>query len=90
MSERESRSEYESRFHRLFSAWMGETLGDYLRRGRIEIREKASGLFKRRWMPNLRFKINLTPYSLAGSHFSLAIAEAIVIGVALLSAPSNK
>ena len=68
MSERESRSEYESRFHRvleyidqhldqsldldtlaqvahfspfhfhrLFSAWMGETLGDYLRRRRIEI-----------------------------------------------------
>jgi AraC family transcriptional regulator len=24
-------------FHRLFSAWMGETLGDYLRRRRIEI-----------------------------------------------------
>ncbi len=24
-------------FHRLFSAWMGETLGDYLRRRRVEI-----------------------------------------------------
>lgn len=24
-------------FHRLFAAWMGETLGDYLRRRRIEI-----------------------------------------------------
>src|ERR1700757_3053830 len=24
-------------FHRLFSAWMGETLGDYLRRRRIEV-----------------------------------------------------
>ena len=24
-------------FHRLFSAWMGETLGDYLRRRRLEI-----------------------------------------------------
>src|SRR5712675_358085 len=24
-------------FHRLFSAWMGETLGDYLRRRRAEI-----------------------------------------------------
>lgn len=23
-------------FHRLFSAWMGETLGDYLRRRRVE------------------------------------------------------
>jgi AraC family transcriptional regulator len=68
MSSRSSRSEYESRmhrvvayidqhldqplelqtlaevahfsayhFHRLFSAWMGETLGDYLRRRRLEI-----------------------------------------------------
>ena len=24
-------------FHRLFSAWMGETLGDYLRRRRVEV-----------------------------------------------------
>ena len=24
-------------FHRLFSAWMGETLGDYLRRRRLEV-----------------------------------------------------
>ena len=24
-------------FHRLFAAWMGETLGDYLRRRRIEV-----------------------------------------------------
>ncbi len=24
-------------FHRLFSAWMGETLGDYLRRRRLEL-----------------------------------------------------
>ena len=24
-------------FHRIFSAWMGETLGDYLRRRRVEI-----------------------------------------------------
>src|SRR5438045_9670746 len=24
-------------FHRLFSAWMGETLGEYLRRRRLEI-----------------------------------------------------
>jgi AraC family transcriptional regulator len=68
MTSRDSRSEYESRmhrvvdyidqhleqpislntvagvayfspfhFHRLFSAWMGETLGDYLRRRRIEV-----------------------------------------------------
>jgi AraC family transcriptional regulator len=68
MASRDSRSEYESRmhrvveridrqldqpldlatlaevahfspfhFHRLFSAWMGETLGDYLRRRRIEV-----------------------------------------------------
>src|SRR5438874_13456669 len=68
MSSRDSRSEYESRmhrvveyidrqldqpldldtlaevahfssfhFHRLFAAWMGETLGDYLRRRRIEV-----------------------------------------------------
>ncbi|MFY0664670.1 MAG: AraC family transcriptional regulator [Natronospirillum sp.] len=68
MTSRDSRSEYESRmhrvleyidthldqaldlntlaevanfssfhFHRLFSAWMGETLGDYLRRRRVEV-----------------------------------------------------
>lgn len=68
MASRDSRSEYESRmhrvveyidrqldqaldldtlaevahfspyhFHRLFSAWMGETLGDYLRRRRVEV-----------------------------------------------------
>ncbi len=24
-------------FHRLFSAWMGETLGDYMRRRRLEV-----------------------------------------------------
>src|SRR4029077_17942250 len=24
-------------FHRLFAAWMGETLGDYLRRRRVEL-----------------------------------------------------
>ena len=24
-------------FHRLFAAWMGETLGDYLRRRRVEV-----------------------------------------------------
>ena len=24
-------------FHRLFAAWMGETLGDYLRRRKIEV-----------------------------------------------------
>jgi AraC family transcriptional regulator len=24
-------------FHRLFSAWMGETLGDYVRRRRLEV-----------------------------------------------------
>ena len=24
-------------FHRLFAAWMGETLGDYLRRRRVEM-----------------------------------------------------
>jgi len=24
-------------FHRLFSAWMGETFGDYMRRRRVEV-----------------------------------------------------
>ena len=33
---RDSRVEYERRIHRLFRAWTGETLGDYLRRRRVE------------------------------------------------------
>src|SRR2546426_166699 len=35
-------------FHRLFSAWMGETLGEYLRRRRLEIGAQRSATRRRR------------------------------------------
>jgi AraC-like DNA-binding protein len=32
-------------FDRLFSAWMGETLGDYLRRRRLEVAVSDAGRY---------------------------------------------